>query len=199
MDARSALKPIFLSAGIPDPKRNPKYYGTMDSFAIREAVSALTMVVTPAAKLIFGGHPAVSPFVYQTAKAMNAVDNVVIYQSEFFRSQVPKESLAFNQIVWTTDHGDVPKSLEMMRGQMIGNHQDVAGVFIGGMEGIEDECAMFRAHHPSATVLPIASTGAAARILFDCNEGPTDKATRDLLEREHLYQWLFRKLLGIQP
>ncbi len=35
--------------------------------------------------------------------------------------------------------------------------------FIGGMEGVEEEYKMFIRKHPHAIILPIASTGAAAK------------------------------------
>ena len=43
----------------------------------------------------------------------------------------------------------------------------VAGIFIGGMEGVEIEYEMFTKLHPTAITLPIASTGAAAKIIFE--------------------------------
>jgi len=42
-----------------------------------------------------------------------------------------------------------------------------AGIFIGGMDGVEEEFYLFRRMHPSAHLLPIASIGAAAAILYD--------------------------------
>jgi hypothetical protein len=199
MDEKPLSGPVFLSAGMPDPGRPQKYYATMDATAIREAVTGLVLAVTPTTSLVFGGQPAISPFVYQTAKAIGAIDNVVIYQSDFFRSRVPTDSLAFGRIKWTKPGTDQDTSLALMRQEMIRSHDFVAGVFIGGMEGIEDEFAMFKARHTQAIVLPIASTGAAARILFDRNEGPIDKTSRDLLESEYLYHWLFRRLLPTKP
>jgi SLOG cluster3 family len=39
-----------------------------------------------------------------------------------------------------------------------------AGVFIGGMEGIIDECELFMKLCPDAKILPVASTGAVAKL-----------------------------------
>jgi SLOG cluster3 family len=42
-----------------------------------------------------------------------------------------------------------------------------AGIFIGGMEGVEDEYAMFIRFHHGVPAFPIASTGAATAKIFD--------------------------------
>jgi hypothetical protein len=41
-----------------------------------------------------------------------------------------------------------------------------AAFFIGGMEGVEEEFALFRDRWPDVPAFPIASTGAAARRLL---------------------------------
>ena len=58
---------IFLSASIPTP--GMEYYGTENAPAIREAVMACTKVCMELKlPFYFGGHPAISPLIYQTAK-----------------------------------------------------------------------------------------------------------------------------------
>ena len=53
---------VFLSASVPLPSRNPKYFDTADVIAIRDAVRALIMVVVEQqGQLVFGGHPAITP------------------------------------------------------------------------------------------------------------------------------------------
>ena len=49
------IGPVFLSAGVPDPHRDEKYFKTGDTGAIRDAVIALLEVVLPGTKLVFGG------------------------------------------------------------------------------------------------------------------------------------------------
>jgi hypothetical protein len=77
---------------------------------------------------------------------------------------------------------------------MIGSHDFTAAFFIGGMEGVEEEYILFRAIHPEKASYPVASTGAAAKVLFDrfCPE------RRDLLT-DLKYLSLFRRLLNIDP
>jgi hypothetical protein len=79
-----------------------------------------------------------------------------------------------------------------MRRQMIGSEQFVAGVFIGGMEGVEDEYRLFRAAHPSVKALPVASTGAAALIIYERERASLPE---DLLV-DLAYPTMFRRLLG---
>jgi hypothetical protein len=58
-------EPIFLSASIPD--RDP-YVRDSDPLAIREAVLALVAVTVRERRLVFGGHPAISPLVEHAAQ-----------------------------------------------------------------------------------------------------------------------------------
>jgi hypothetical protein len=184
--------PIFLSSSIPD--RDP-YVGTADPIAIREAILALVAVVVPQRRLVFGGHPAITPLVYHAAVSLDAVDNVDIFQTEWFRGKTPPEAQAFSCLKWTTAGGDEAASLEIMRREMIESQPFCAAVFIGGMEGIPDECRMFKAYHPNAVLLPIASTGGATRELWDAGEGPQDPNIREALLHDKKYRPLLRKLL----
>jgi hypothetical protein len=79
-----------------------------------------------------------------------------------------------------------------MRQSMIGSADFAAGVFIGGMEGVEEEYYLFREQHPDKPVFPIASTGAAARILFERHS----QDQPELLD-ELRYLSLFRRLLSL--
>ena len=76
-------------------------------------------------------------------------------------------------------------------------HNYIAGIFIGGMEGVEKECSLFCKYHPNAFRLPIASTGAAALNLFEADE--TIKLPKDFdkgrLKDDYNYQALFKDLL----
>ena len=74
---------------------------------------------------------------------------------------------------------------------MIGDHDYAAAVFIGGMEGILEEYKIFKEFHPLVPCLPIASTGAAARILYDEHSDEFDIR----LLTELSYTSLFKELL----
>ncbi|MBV8557534.1 MAG: hypothetical protein JO116_18380, partial [Planctomycetaceae bacterium] len=66
-----------------------------DPVAIREAIRALVAEIVRDRLLVFGGHPAISPLVEHAAQTLNAIDNVRIYQSEFFRDVLPPVAKKF--------------------------------------------------------------------------------------------------------
>lgn len=193
MVTTNKMKSIFLSASIPLPERDEKYIGTADIIAIRDAAIALTSVVLPHHQLIWGGHPSITPLIYYVMEKLNLniQEHMILYQSRFFEKYFPKDNNKFENIVFTDIiDNDREKSLKMMREKMIENEFS-AGVFIGGMEGVEEEYDMFIKKHPNALVLPIASTGAAAKKIYD--ERFTDKNER--LVKDYAYMSLFQKYL----
>jgi SLOG cluster3 family len=130
---------VFLSASVPLPSRNHAYFKTANIIAIRDAVRALTIVVSEKhIKLVFGGHPAITPMIrLQIAQSGNRVgDHVVMFQSRFFQRQFPDDNAAFEKIeLVDAVQNDREKSLQYMREVMLAKPFD-AGVFIGGMEGL---------------------------------------------------------------
>jgi hypothetical protein len=76
---------------------------------------------------------------------------------------------------------------------MLSESEFSAGIFIGGMDGIEEEYNMFRHMYPDALLLPIASTGAATKIIYD-NFLP-DELKNERLLKDYGYMSLFQKLL----
>lgn len=195
------MNPVFLSASVPYPRSSgpvePFYLKTCDRMAIREAVRALCMVVLPEARLVFGGHPYISPMVLQIAEGLGKEANVMIFQSKYFAGDAPAESLAFPNIVWTdAAEGNRAASLEFMRTRMLAAECSFgAGVFIGGMEGVEEEFRLFRRLHPDAPALPVASTGAAAlRLLGEVSDSLKFDA-REALKNDFAYRSVFRRLL----
>src|SRR5262245_32307148 len=192
----TTLAPVFLSASVPDPKRDPRYYVRADVTAIREAVVALARTVLPQSDLVFGGHPAISPLIARVARDLDLFKRVVIYQSEAYRDVIPPDSLAFDRLVWTKPHHDKKASLEEMRQQMLSGRTFRAGIFIGGMEGVEEEWKLFRERHQHAPAYPIASTGGAALILFERERRDVDERFANDLSREWVYGALFPRLLA---
>ena len=194
MATTEKMKNIFLSASIPLPERDEKYIGTADIIAIRDAVIALTTVVLPSHRLIWGGHPSITPLVYHVMEKLNLniQEHITLYQSMFFEKYFPKDNNKFDNIVLTDIvEGDRERSLLHMRNRMLGESEFVAGIFIGGMEGVEEEYDMFIKKHHNAIILPIASTGAAAKKIYD--ERFTDKNER--LVKDYAYMSLFQKYL----
>ena len=194
MATTEKMENIFLSASIPLPERDEKYIGTADIIAIRDAVIALTTVVLPYHRLIWGGHPSITPLVYYVMEKLklNIQEHMTLYQSRFFEKHFPEDNNKFENIVFTdVIDNDREKSLLYMRHRMLDDSKFSAGIFIGGMEGVEEEYDMFIKKHPKALALPIASTGAAAKKIYD--ERFTDKNER--LVKDYAYMSLFQKYL----
>ena len=184
---------IFLSASIPLPGRDPKYIETADVIAIRDSVLALTSVILPKYRLVWGGHPSITALIAQVLRHSNqeANQHVTLYQTKFFERLFPLENESVARIVLTPDLGDRDASLLEMRLQMIRDNNFFAAFFIGGMDGVEDEYRMFTHYHPETKVFPIASTGAAAKLIFDATPGKFEKR----LLTELTYTSLFKDLL----
>lgn len=197
MATNKEIKNIFLSASIPLPERDAKYFHTADIIAIRDAVIALTTVVLPKYRIIWGGHPSITPLIYYVMEKLdlNIQEHVCLYQSKFFEKFFLEDNNKFNNVILTDIvDDDKEKSLQHMRQRMLSENKFSAAVFIGGMDGIEVEYKMFKELHPEALLLPIASTGAATKIVFD-NLKSDDEAKHERYLKDYGYMSLFQKYL----
>jgi hypothetical protein len=188
---------VFLSASVPLPSRDPKYFNTADVIAIRDAIRALMMVVVEKEiQVVFGGHPAITPMIrLQIAQTGTPVgERVVMFQSRYFERDFPQENAAFEHVeLVDAVPNDRQASLKHMREAMLAKPFKV-GIFIGGMEGVEEEYSMFRKLQPDVPAFPIASTGAAAAMLFN---GDTEIQRKHPELRDELsYLSLMRDLIN---
>lgn len=183
---------VFLSASVPTPKR--EFYGTENIFAIREAIIAFTTVcVQYGIRFYFGGHPAITPLIWNVAmqnlkQGMPLID---IYQSKFFGEQIPKEVRDFTNVHFTEAvNNDIKDSVASMREQMFAENPTECAIFIGGMNGVLDEYEMLHTKYPSAKYYAFASTGGASVELYEkiCERN-------ELLENSYAYTSIFRELL----
>ena len=187
---------IFLSASIPLPERDPKYIGTADVIAIRDSVIALASTVLPHYNLIFGGHPSITALIAHvlTHSDLEVNQHVTLYQTGFFVKEFPEVNKFVPRRIITENLGERNTSLAEMRRVMIEENDYEAAFFIGGMEGVDEEYQAFVKAHPKTKVFPIASTGAAAKIIYD--------RTPDLYDARLLndlaYASLFKDLLNIK-
>lgn len=188
-----ALKNIFLSASIPLPERDLKYYNTADIIAIRDAVIALATLVLPKYRLIWGGHPSITPLIYYVLEKLdvNIQEHVVLFQSKFYEKYFPEDNNKFNNVKLTEGLENKESSLKLMRENMFRSYKFSAGVFIGGMDGVEKEYEMFKEFHPDALLLPISSTGAASKIIYD----KFFSRQNERLENNYAFMSLFQKYL----
>jgi hypothetical protein len=148
-------------------------------------------------QLIFGGHPAITPMVrLQIAQTGASVgDFIVLYQSRYFQATFPLDNAAFERVeLIDAVPGDRAGSLELMRNAMLAAPV-MAGLFIGGMEGVEAEYTHLRRLQPNVPAFPIASTGAAAARIFE-NDPELRRNYPELLD-EISYLSLMRNLIDI--
>ena len=87
-----------------------------------------------------------------------------------------------------------------MRTQMITSETFDAGIFIGGMDGLDEEWQLFTTNRPNAPVFPIASTEGAARLIWNSWTPPASlnlpADVKDRLAKDLDYRLLIRDLLG---
>lgn len=158
---------VFLSASVPDGDR--LYAADFDPLLIKEAVLALIEVILGRFHLVWGGQPAITPMIWEASKrySVNYADAVTLYQSEYFEGKYPEDNVKFGNVRKIPEvPGSQSQSLKLMREIMLSSHKFVAGVFIGGMEGVADEYNMFHDINPEAKLLPVPSPGGISRNLF---------------------------------
>ena len=197
MAENNKVKNVFLSASVPQRERDPRFFETADVIAIRDAVIALasTVLANEEYHLIWGGHPSITPLITLVLGryGLKMSDRVTLYQSKEFEKYFPPENEDVGIRVITDKKENRKASLLLMREMMLGDNDYMAAVFIGGMEGVQDEYDMFKKFHPDKPCFPIASTGAAAKILFDEHPGEFDER----LATELSYASLFKELLNL--
>lgn len=186
---------IFLSAGVPDPKRGPQYAKTADTVAITAAVSALVYVTLGRRLLVWGGQPAITPMIWAVAEGLG-IDYggwVKLYQSKHFNDDYPEDNQRFQNVTYTDDVGrDREQSLRLMRERMFSDFNFTAAVFIGGMGGIVQEFDLLQQLQPKVVSLPVVSTGGAVYDVAQRMGGVSSDLCDDLD-----YVALFHRHLGV--
>lgn len=191
------MKEIFLSASVPEHGRG-NFYESADPFLIQFAVRELITVCLGRRRVVWGGHPSITPMVHAVCKdfGMEFAPPVVLYQSKFFENRFPEDNKYFETVLVDGIKGDLAGSLVALRRAMLSRPIEAA-VFVGGMEGIFQECEMFRAlHGPNAHVLSLGAPGGAARQLAEGAPSIGGDA-RDLDRID--FARLFQERLGISP
>jgi hypothetical protein len=127
--------------------------------------------------LIFGAHPSIAPMVLEAARrfgSANGRKQVLVFQSAYFESDlIPRKTLELanwesGELLWTerkTWRGqpDKAQSLTHMRHAMVQSPQLIGAIFIGGMEGVEEESTLFQQQQPGKPCYALGSTGSAAK------------------------------------
>jgi hypothetical protein len=182
---------LFLSASVPYKRdgltapaeiaRNDRYIQAAQPALIREAVAHLCRFTFQRdINLIFGAHPSIAPMVLEAARRFGADSGrkrVIVFQSTYFESKrIPRETLAlsnwqYGELLWTDQQTlrgqpDKKQSLRHMREVMVQSPKLIGAIFIGGMEGVEEESTLFTRHQPGKPSYAIGSTGSAAQELL---------------------------------
>lgn len=193
---------VFMSASIPAPDRAEKFRRVADAAIEIEqaAVSLARAVFSEGGRLVFGGHPTISPLVAMVAgeyrdsraperSAPPLEPQALIYQSTLFRGRAAEDTMlmfrmGLAEVRWidkdpSEEFGRGPKtgpkyplSLERMRRAMISESKPDCMVCVGGMEGVMEEAALFDEIWPHHPGCVLRRTGGAAAILA---ESPGDR------------------------
>lgn len=176
------MSAIFLSVSVPLVGRG-NYHETANPFLIQCAVREMVIAVIRQHKIVWGGHPAITPMIWTICEdlGIDYSESVVLYQSSFFKDRFPEENQRFRNVVLTDAVAqDQGASLLLMRETMLSREDLVAAVFIGGMDGVEVEYDMFVRFHPHAKVLPVPAPGGAALALAKRLGSYDDEGLRDV-------------------
>lgn len=221
---------LLLSAGVPrartdahttQQQQQGSRYLPARRTEIRTAVVQLArFAFVRDVQLVFGGHPAISPLVLQATRAVASSDEprVFVFQSAYFHQVIPDDTerlahWSHARLLWTRsdgppqepDHPGDPaartRSLQIMREAMLDLPGLVGAVFIGGMDGVEDEARLWQQRWPQRPCYALPETGGAARRLFDSDPSGfagtlPDPAVLDTRVFPRALAELFADLLG---
>ena len=202
---------VLLSASFPYGQRATRF-PPANPAEVSDAVVAIARAVMAAnGRLVFGGHPTISPLVLMVAGEYGAngqPERVSIYQSRLFGPSITNETLALERL----GHGRIRwidalpgesisaglenlGSLERMRRTMLEETQPAAAFFVGGMEGIREEYDLAREIVPAAALFPLAAPGGASAVLPIGRELPAH--LRRSLRQSRLFPALVHEALRL--
>lgn len=166
---------VFLSASFPSGQRAEEVR-PFDAPGIADAVTAVVRaVLLNGGKLLFGGHPTITPLVLMIGTELRVRKAVDIFQSEWFDGQITQETRELTKfgvgtIHWTRRCESLEKSLVEMRKQMLGFVWPAGAVFVGGMSGIRAEYELVGSIRPGVPRIPVTGPGGAAALLPNADE-----------------------------
>ncbi|MBB5632196.1 hypothetical protein BKA04_000419 [Cryobacterium mesophilum] len=203
---------LFVSASIPDPLR---WVGDFEPMEILDAVvSTSREVLAIGGTLVTAAHPTIAPVLLFLASEFPPPETgkprIVVYQSRVFELELPADTrklinsglgdVRFTEAVAgeTSDLRNRRQSLRRMRRQMLEEMKPEGAIFVGGMEGVDEEWEMVGVQLPHCKRYAFAKPGGqAAR--YSHRSRPTlatdleksdlypylaDRVVQDLLEHE---------------
>lgn len=207
-------KTVFLSASVPNAERADQYNRIEDAaFEIEQAVISLARAVfSEGGRLVFGGHPAISPLVamvvgeYREPRFAESAEDrraapVEIYQSRAFEGHLPDDTLLMYRLGYASIHwvdavnnerfnpqalsSDIQcrSSLKRMRETILEAARPDAMVCIGGMEGVEDEVELALQRGRTFPIYVLERTGGASALLRHRNLGRVRMIDTEIVTR----------------
>src|SRR3546814_13763214 len=87
------MNEIFLSASVPEHGRGD-FYETANPFLIQFAVRELITVCLGRRRIVWGGHPSITPMVHAVCRdfGLEFEAPVLLYQSTYFKDRFPARS-----------------------------------------------------------------------------------------------------------
>lgn len=157
--------PVFLSASLPKALQGTPRALDLQGFL----VAFVRGLLAAGGRLIFGGHPSVTPLVQRVASDFGA-GRIELFQLERFRPHAPPEVHREEFVVhWIDSEQFAP-----MREQMVDEAR--AGVFVGGLTrdenpiggvpGIRDEYERFLKRHPEGPAYLLGLLDGEAAVLI---------------------------------
>jgi hypothetical protein len=176
-----AERSVVLAASYP----MREYRAQSDSHEIAAAVKALAGAVFQNGwSLVFGGHPTISPLILMIAREYDRKDRVIIYQSAYFANHIGPATRSlvsehYGRMVLIPnvpseppppaeeelDPTKCPRSLTLMRENMMQHPGITAIVLIGGDTGLQEELRLFAQKHKDRPMIPIGRPGGMAQDL----------------------------------
>lgn len=193
------MREIFLSASVPERGRGG-FDEASDPFLIQFAVRELVTICLGRRRIVWGGHPSITPMVLAVCRDFGQEFNapVVLYQSRYFEHQYPADNKHFETVFVESVNQNREESVRELRMSMLSRPSLEAAVFIGGMEGILEEREIFQRLHGKRTkMLELGAPGGAARMLAEQAVDGSDEAARDLDRID--FAKLFYERLDIAP
>ncbi|MBF0310094.1 MAG: hypothetical protein HQL56_11260 [Magnetococcales bacterium] len=184
MDLVPCENRFFLAASIPvlpptmESEKSDLYWSLRAIDNLRFALLELTPLVLKRGALIVAGDKAVKDLIQGIARSLD--DNASLFGEPFVGYE--------KRVFLHTEVGE-------------GDYK--AGFFLGGMEDVERAYGYFCNRHSPDLAFPVATTGSAARRLFDANLAHFSSELKQNLQESTSYGTLFNNLLdtlsGIVP
>lgn len=158
---------VLICASFPSGKRE-EAVSPYDVSGIADAVTAITRAVfTANGRVVFGGHPTITPLILLIASDRSERQLVDVFQSKWFADEITPETrrleeLGYGKIYWTKREESLAISLSTLRKIMLRKSNPIGAVFVGGMDGLFEEFQLFHKEYPDRPCIPIKGPGGAA-------------------------------------